>query len=169
MPKRPRLDVLTTPEIPVHLFGAGDVEQILEMERWRLQKFLTGTRYQLAPSGGQIGKGRQGSRRVFRIEDVYRIGIAGFLVRDGFAPNCVSSVLQWIEDKDLLSFDQHGRTVPPVVGFVRGNDEPKFKEISDSEAVSAAANSGVIYYALRLDQIIEGIVERVAKWREGGL
>src|SRR5580693_2468820 len=109
MKKGLKRDVLTAPELRVHIFGAGDVEQILEMESWRLQKFLSGKVYDLTPSEGQIGKGRQGSRRVFRIQDVYRIGIAGFLVRDGFAPNCVSSVLQWIEDQDLLSFDEKGR------------------------------------------------------------
>jgi len=139
------------------------------METWRLQKFLTGTRYHLSSSGGQIGKRRQGSRRVFRIEDVYRIGIAGFLVRDGFAPNCVSSVLQWIEDQDLIEFDEKGRTAPPTICFVRGKDGPEFRGMSDSEAVSTTANSGVIYYVLRLDQIIKGIDERVEKWRKGEL
>ena len=168
MKKGPKRDVLPTPPIPVHIFGAGDVEQILGMESWRLQKFLSGKRYQLTPSG-QIGKRMQGSRRVFRIEDVYRIGIAGFLVRDGFAPNFVSSVLQWIENEDLIAFDEKGRMPPLTVGFVRGKEFPEFRELSASDAIDATSDSGVIYYVLRLDQIIAGIDESVARWKEGEL
>jgi hypothetical protein len=169
MRKRLKQDALSTPEIAFPVFGAGDVEQILGMESWRLQKFLSGKRYKLTPSGGQIGKGKQGSRRVFQIEDVYRIGIAGFLVRDGFSANCASGLLQWIEHQDLIGFDEKGRTTPPTIGFIRGKDGPEFRPISESETASATANSGVIYYVLRLDQIIAGIDERVAKWRKGGL
>jgi hypothetical protein len=152
MKKGLKPEALTTPELPVHNFGAGDVEKILEMESWRLQKFLSGKRYQLTPSGGQIGKGTGSSRRVFRIEDVYRIGVAGFLVRDGFAPNCVSSLLQWIENQDLIGFDEKGRTTPPTIAFMRGEDGPEFAEMADPEPAHATADSGVIYYALRVDQ-----------------
>jgi hypothetical protein len=169
MRKGLKRDVLTTPEVQVHIFGAGDVEQILEMESWRLQKFLSGKRYQLTPSGGQIGRGRQGSRRVFRVQDVYRLGIAGFLVRDGFAPNCVSSVLQWIEDEDLINFGEKGRTNLPTIGFVRGTDGPKFAEVSDSETILPPAQVGAVYYVLRLAQIVQRIDDRVEKWRKGGL
>lgn len=147
------------------VFGAGEVEQILDIDSWRLQKFVSGKTYRLKPEE-QIGKGGQGSRRVFRIEDVYRIGIANFLVRDGFSAKHVSEVLQWIEDQDLISFDEKGRVEPPTIGFVRA-EKPEFRETSASETPKATANSGAIYYALPLDQIIEGIDEQVRKWKRG--
>lgn len=114
----PHGDVFATPELPVRWFGAGEVAAILEIESWRLQKFLSGKRYQLSPEG-HIGKGGQGSRRLFSIEDIYRIGIADFLTRDGFSPKWVSSVLERIEDGDLLAFDSEGEIKSPVITFKR--------------------------------------------------
>ena len=68
----------------------------------------------------------------------------------------------------MLSFGEKGRTVPPVVAFVRGK-EPEFREIHESEKASATADSGAIYYVLRVDQIITTIDERLKKWKKGEL
>jgi len=164
--KHAKTDVLSTPELSLRTFGFGDVLRIVGIEKWRLQNFLNGRRFHLSATGGQLGKG-QGSRRMFRLEDLYRIGIADFLVRDGFAPNCVSSVLQWIEDQDLISFDEKGRADPPTIGFVREKDGPKLANVADSETILPSAQSGVVYYVLPLAQIVQGIDDRIEKMKGG--
>ena len=145
--------VLGGPTVPVHIFGAGDVEQILGIESWRLQKFLSGRRYPLKPSG-QIGKARQGSRRLFRVEDLYRLAIADFLVKDGFSPKFVCSVLDFIDDSDLLSFGEGGRKRPPVIGAFRGPEGPQFAYRSGRDKESP-------YYVLDLGQKVDEVDRRV--------
>src|SRR4030095_8659152 len=86
------------PELPVHIFRSGDLTRILGIERWRLEKFLTGKQYQLSPSG-QLGRGK-GSWRLFSHQDIYRLGIANWVVQDGFSAKFISFVLREIEDSD---------------------------------------------------------------------
>ena len=163
-----KADSLSTPELPLPTFGFGDVLKIADIPKWRLQNFLAGKRFQLSATGGQLGKG-QGSRRLFLLKDLYRIAIADFLVRDGFASTAVSEALQRIEDLDLINFDETGRTTPPTIGFVRGKEEPQFKEVSSSAVTHATAKSGSLYYLLPLDQIVAAIDDRVSKWKKGEL
>jgi hypothetical protein len=145
----------------VHVFGAGDVEKLLRIESWRLQKFLSSSRYQLTPSG-RLGKDRQGSRRLFRLEDLYRIAIADLLVRDGFSPKFVSRALQFIENSDLLRFDDKGRERPPLLGVIRGLNEPEFAYISRLES-----RKGRPYYVIDLGQIVEDVDGRVHQYTAG--
>ena len=140
--------IFELPEVPSHVFLAGDVTAILGIENWRLQKFLSGKHYQLT-SSGRPGKG-QGTRRLFRLEDVYRIGIANFLVNDGFAPDFVSKVLEFIEDSDLISFDAEGRKRNSLIGFFRGVHGPDFRPISRS---AQRPGNDAPYYLLDLDHI----------------
>ena len=111
---------LDGPTLPVHIFGAGDAEQILRIESWRLQKFLSGKRYQLTPSG-RIGKGRQGSRRVFLpgglVSDRHcRFSREGWL----FSPSLLGQALQFIENSDLLSFGERVGNVHPWLVLFAG-------------------------------------------------
>lgn len=155
-------DVLATPELNTHIYGAADVEKILGIESWRLQKFLSGKRYQLRPSGEQLGRGgRQGMRRVFRAEDIYRIGIANYLVRDGFAADFVSEVLQFIEDNDLVSFGPNGLERPPSIGFLRTGKERKIGYVSDDGADPVRKQA---YYILDLPAIIGEINRSIREY-----
>lgn len=145
-------------ELRVHVFGAGDVEKLLRIKSWRLQKFLSSNRYQLTPSG-RLGKDRQGSRRLFRLEDLYRIAIADFLVRDGFSPKFVSRALQFIENSDLLNFGEKGRQVPPLLGVVRRLKGPEFEYMPESESSEWRP-----YYVIDLGQIVEDVDRRVHQY-----
>src|SRR5436309_3271092 len=99
---RDALEFLTGPEYRVPQFSAGAVAEILGLgEVWKLQKILE--RYGLEASG-QLGVGK-GSRRWFTTTDVYRIGTAIFLGKDGFAPKLIAEILEQIDDRELIDFD----------------------------------------------------------------
>jgi hypothetical protein len=151
-------DVLSTPELPVHTFGFGDVLRIVDTKKWRLQNFLSGTRFRLSATGGQLGRG-QGSRRLFRLQDLYRIAIADVLVKDGFSPKLVSDVLQFIEDSDLVSYGEKGLERMPAIGLFRGEDWPRVEYISDSHRVRHSGDNAP-FYVLDLERITEEIAHR---------
>lgn len=148
----------STPEVPVHIFRAGDLTRILGMERWRLEKFLTGKQYQLSPSG-QIGKGK-GSWRLFSHQDIYRLGIASFMVKDGFSATFVSLVLRAIEDSDLLEVDENGETIVSDQGIFRSETGPRVRLISSGAKEKP-------YYVLPLRQLIAEIDERILAHNKG--
>jgi hypothetical protein len=150
-------DVFRTAELPSHFYRAGDLIRVLGIEKWRLQKFLSGKRYPLS-SSGQIGKGPS-SWRLFSLEDMYRIGIAYFLTRDGFTPKHISEALQFIEGSDLIDFGPEGRKRPPLIGFVRGPKEAKTVYIPRTRAISAGSDAP--YYVLDLERIISEIDRRI--------
>lgn len=85
-------------------FSIGEAVEILEMPIWRLKKFLDLSFYQLR-AAKPFGRGK-GKRRMFSTEDLYRIAIANFLLKDGFAPKLVVQVLEQIDDKTLKNYDQ---------------------------------------------------------------
>jgi len=151
-------DFFQQPEMQVHIFRAGDLTRILEMERWRLEKFLTGKLYQLSPSG-QIGKGK-GSWRLFSHQDIYRLGIANFMLKDGFSATFVSLVLRAIEDSDLLDVDENGQTTVPDQGIFRSNTGPRVGFI-----VRGAKEQP--YYVLPLRQLIADIHKRISAHSKG--
>jgi DNA-binding transcriptional MerR regulator len=147
-------DFFNTPPLQVPRFGAGEVAEILGIESWRLQKYLSGKTYQLS-SEGHIGKGGQGSRRLFSVEDICRIGIADFLTKDGFSHKWVSSVLQQIEDQDLLSLGPEGQSNPPVVAF-RRDGRKRILQFG-----SAKHEGGERYYELNTTRIIADVDRRI--------
>jgi hypothetical protein len=145
------LDVFNLPELPVHIYRAGDVVRILGIERWRLEKFITGTQYRLSPYG-HLGKGK-GSWRLYSLEDLYRLGIATRMAEDGFTAKFISAVLQEIEDRDLLEIDQSGIAVPPNVGLFRTEKGPVARFLYAHERDTP-------YYVLKLGKLIEEIDSR---------
>src|SRR5215813_13729023 len=110
-------DPFRTAELPPPEFRVGDVVRILGMPKWRLEKFLTGERYKLSPSG-YVGVGR-GAWRVFKHQDLYRLAIAYQMTLDGFTPTLVSDVLQEIRDQELLEVDESGESTAFRIGLVR--------------------------------------------------
>ncbi len=87
-------------------FSIGEAAELLKMPIWRIQTFLDLDFYPLSPATPGRGKGR---RRMFSTEDLYRIAIADFLLKDGFAPKLVAAVLGEIpEDEKFTSYDEKG-------------------------------------------------------------
>lgn len=161
--KTRRGDLFKTAELPSHIYRAGDVIRVLGIDKWRLQKFLSGKRYRLS-SSGQIGKGPS-SWRVFSLDDVYRIGIAYSLTKDGFSPKHISETLQFIEDSDLIEFGAEGRKRPPLVGFMRGPKEARVVYIPRTKAIFAPSDAP--YYVLDLERIVAEIDRRIEELVSG--
>jgi hypothetical protein len=141
---------------PAHIFRAGDVVSILGIERWRLEKFITGTQYKLTPSG-HLGEGK-GSWRLFSLEDMYRLGIATRMVEDGFTAKFISFVLQEIEDADLLVLDMEGNSNAPEVGIFRRPKGPIVHPFFSNEKERP-------YYVLPLSELLNDINKRIYKLR----
>jgi hypothetical protein len=146
------------PALPTHIFRSGDISAILGIEKWRLEKFLTGKQYQLSASG-QLGKG-QGSWRLFSHQDLYRLGIANFMVRDGFSTKFISFVLREIEDSDLLDIDQNGNTNVSDQAIFRGDTGPRLGFVGSYPKERP-------YYVLPLRQLIADIDRRISERRKG--
>jgi DNA-binding transcriptional MerR regulator len=99
-----------TPPGELLTFGTGDVAKILAVPIWRIQSYIDSPKYRLSPSG-RLGSG-SGSRRVFSTEDVYRIGIADYLVRVGFVYKFVAKIVQMLDEEDLFgSFNSEGQEI----------------------------------------------------------
>src|SRR6266496_3802574 len=152
-------DVFATQMIDVPRFGSGQVAEILGVELWQLNRFLS--RYELT-SSGQLGEGR-GSRRLYTTEDVYRIRAAMFLIRDGFAQKLVAQIMPRLEDEDFQGrhdsegeFREFGIALSrskkgPAVNLFRADAPPKIDPDSDT------------YYALRLSTITQIVDRRIAE------
>jgi hypothetical protein len=142
-------------------FGTGEAAEILGVPIWRLQKFLDSRQYNLSP-GGKLGEGR-GSRRVFSQEDLHRIALANWLVRDGFAPQFVGSVLQNIEDYLLgVYVNQEGEETPLGIAFYRGKDGPIVRTYAVGKQLPAGKKDSP-YYRIDLDDVFRPIDKRIAK------
>ena len=154
--------VFKTRALPVHIFRAGDVMRILRVEKWRLEKYLTGKQYRLSPSG-HLGKGH-GSWRLFSRQDLYRLGVANQLVEDGFTAKFVSFVLQAIEDSQLLELDEHGEANVSDMGIFRTPKGP----IVEFMGTRRSANSSIeLYYVLHLQRLIKQIDSRILSVMKG--
>jgi hypothetical protein len=144
-------------------FGTGEVaKDILRVPLWRLQKFLS-PQYQLSSSNQLGGKGH-GSRRVFSLDDVYRIAIAGRLTGDGFLPKLIGEIMAELENHKLIDRDAEGEEVVlgitlsrgtkgVEIGFFRSDHPPEMKV------------GGPVYYALDFSEIIDQINARISKLR----
>ena len=151
-------DLFPTSVLPTHIFRAGDVGQILGIEKWRLEKFLTGKQYRLTPSG-HLGQGRK-PWRIFSHKDLYRLAIANRMVEDGFTAKFVSMVLQEIEDHELLEVNQRGDRTAPDVCLVRTQKGPQV-------GLLRAHMKPEPYYVLRLGELIRSVDERILDDRKG--
>jgi hypothetical protein len=149
--KRLSPDFFQTPELPVHIFRASDVTGILGIEKWRLEKFLTGTQYKLSPSG-HIGKGK-GSWRLFSHHDLFRLATASRMVDDGFTVKLVSTVLQNIDDNELLETDEHGESTALDLGIFRTEEGPQVGFLGAFKTQP--------YYVLPLRQLISDVNQRI--------
>lgn len=169
MPRK-KIDVLDVwpkgKEIDLPRYSFGAVCEVLGLEAWRLQKFLDSPRYRLKASG-HLGEGK-GSRKWFSTEDIYRIGIANFLAKDGFAPKLIVEMLERIGDSDLIGFDEHGE-VHTGITLTRTDKGPKldfFRLKSRQDFVQR----GSVYYILELDQVtgkIDRKIKELAKMKAG--
>ena len=99
-------DVFGGESYEVPRFSTGEAAEVLKMPIWRLQKFLDLESYLLSPTT-QLGRGK-GKRRMFSTKGLYRVAIADFLLKDGFAPKIVAKVLEEIEDKEFIIYDEKG-------------------------------------------------------------
>jgi hypothetical protein len=127
------------------------------MEKWRLEKYLTGKQYHLSPSG-HIGKG-VGSWRLFSHQDLYRLGIADTLVKDGFTAKFVSFVLENIEDRELLERDIPGEIASPDLGIFRTASGPELKFVSRG---SIGHKQGP-YYVIPLSDLLRETDQRISQ------
>jgi len=143
-------------KLPTHIFRAGDVEEILGIERWRLAKFLTGKQYRLSPSA-QIGRGPK-PWRIFSHQDLYRLAIANRMVEDGFTAKFVSMVLQEIEDRELLEADSRGESTSPDIGIVRTSEGPTVR------LMGPHLKQG-LYYVLKLSELIKDVDREILRHR----
>ncbi len=145
-------------------FGTGEVAEILGVPMWRLHKFLS-PQYQLSSTEQLGGKGH-GSRRVFTVDDVYRIAIAGRLNGDGFAPKFIGEIMSHLKEHELIDRDNQGEEVVMGITFTRGKKgvQPRVLPSGSPELKVA----GDTYYALDFMDIIDEINARIAKLRERG-
>jgi hypothetical protein len=145
-------DPFRTSELPTPYYQAGQVARILKMDPGRLQKFLVGKNYRLVPQGRHVGKG-QGSRRLFNRGDIFRLGIANHLVKDGFSPNFVSYILQELEDAELLQMDSD-------VGFFRSSEKPTVGFVSHGRSMDQREQA---YYVLHLTRLLAEIDDAISR------
>jgi DNA-binding transcriptional MerR regulator len=142
-------------------FGTGEAAEILGVPIWRLQKFLDSRQYNLSPSG-KLGRGR-GSRRVFSQEDLHRIALANWLVKDGFAPQFVGSVVQQLDDNEVgVYLDQEGEETSLGVAFYRAQDEPSVRIYRVRNAPTMGQKNSP-FYRLDLDEVFGGVDRRMRK------
>ena len=153
------MDPLATPPVELHTFSSGQAANILGLEMWRLQRLLGDPRNRLSPFG-QLGKGR-GSRRLFSVEDLYRIGIACFMIRDGFATKFVSSFLQFIEKGDLTRVDDKGNFERFGILFRREKGKPRMEPFPSGQPPEIKVG-GPVYYALDLGDVTRHIDDQIS-------
>lgn len=157
-------DALDVGSFPRRTFSAKTVLAVLGMESWRLQKFLTSPQYGLSASG-QVGEG-VGSRRLFSIEDIYRIGIADHLVRDGFGHKHVATAVQQLEDDDLIPIGDEGEELAALPHVFIGSEESlhvRAVRNQDSIASVTSKTKTSSFYFLDLAAVINPIRERISQ------
>src|SRR5260370_33925081 len=118
--------LLTMEELKMPRFSAKDVAELLAVPNWRLQKFLNSPQFGLSSAGHLIGRGR-GSRRTFSRNDLYLIGLAARLVRDGFAAKFIGQVVESLADIRFVEMDEQGNELTLGIVFGRGAKGPKIE------------------------------------------
>jgi hypothetical protein len=141
-------------------YGTGEAAEILDIPIWRLQKFLDSQQYNLS-SEGKLGGGR-GSRRVFSPEDLNRVALANWLVKDGFAPQFVGSVVQQLDDNEVgVYVNIEGEETPLGLAFYRGSDGPKIRTHFVKWAPALGGEESPFYW-LVLDDVFKEVRQRIA-------
>jgi hypothetical protein len=146
-------------EVPA--FGTGDAAEILGIPIWRLQKFIDSRQYNISPEG-KLGQGR-GSRRVFSQEDLHRIALANWLVKDGFAPQFVGSVVQHLDDNQVgVYLGLEGEETSLGLALYRGEERPTVRTYFVGSA-PALGQKNSPFYRLDLDDVFAEVDRRIAK------
>jgi hypothetical protein len=160
-PKRHQSNFFITQTATLPEFGTGEAAEILDLPIWRLQKFLDSRQYNL-DSAGKLGRGR-GSRRVFSREDLHRIALANWLVRDGFTPQFVGTVVQQLSDNEVgVYIDHEGEETSLGVAFYRGAEGPTVRVYTVQRA-PALGEKNSPFYRLDLDDVFREIDQRINK------
>jgi hypothetical protein len=141
-------------------FFTGEVAELVGIPMWRLQKFLDSPQYRLSSTRKGTG---HGSRRLFSLDDVYKIGIASGMVEDGFAAPFVGTVVEQIEDDDLREHwnDRTGEHLGryDYFGLRRGGKgKPEFHH--------RVTSTEPYYYTFPFAQLVLDVYKRI-KAREG--
>jgi hypothetical protein len=161
--KNPTEDILRSPTVPLRKFGTGEVARILETEIWRVQKYLDSPKYGIKPRAEPLGTGK-GSRRLFEELDVFRLGIAEQLVRNGFSYKFVSAALQQLEDNDLLGpFSEDGEELDLIYLLSGGEDYVQIHGIGRDKTTREMAKSAhnTSFYILDLNDVIKRIQRKM--------
>lgn len=156
-------DVLHSPSVPLATFGTGDVARILGTEIWRVQKFLDSPKYRITPTASGLGTGK-GSRRVFTDADVYRLGIAEHLVRNGFSYKFVSETLKQLDDRDLLGpFTEEGEERDVVYLLSGGEQTLQVRETGREKTLREMVRTARApsFYVLDVNAVISEIQKRM--------
>jgi hypothetical protein len=159
--KHQSTDFIRTAPAPVPEFGTGEAAEILDIPIWRLQKFLDSGQYNL-DSAGKLGRGR-GSRRVFSREDLYRIALANWLIKDGFTPQFVGSVVPQLSDNEVgVHIDHEGEETSLCVAFYRGAEGPTVR-VHEVQQAPALGKKDSPFYRLDLDDVWREVDRRINK------
>jgi hypothetical protein len=153
--------LLPKAELELRRFSAGEVAEFLLLPSWRLQKFLNSPQYGLSSAGQLVGKGR-GSRRTFSRNDLYLIGLAALLVRDGFAAKFVGQVLEELRDVRLVDWDKNGDEFTLGIAFGRGVRGPRI-ELFRSENPPQVGIGAPFYYAVDLNDVIQVVEKQITR------
>lgn len=149
------------PELPPPAsYSTGDAADILSIPMWRLQKFLSSPAYRLSAFDQLGGKGK-GSRRMFSMESLYRLGTAIRLVQDGFTPKFVGSALKHLDQGDFREIDEQGRYVYPGILFRRTPKGPQVDFFASGNPPEIKPEGWAVYYALDLRSVIEWVNKRI--------
>jgi DNA-binding transcriptional MerR regulator len=156
--KKPQeVDLLEMGGVELETFGTGEVARLLDVEIWRVQKYLDSPKYQLSPSG-KLGFGR-GSRRVFTRQDLYRLAIANWMRRDGFDAAFIAHALQSLRDEEVLGVGEEEREIDYVLAVRRSGAGPVV-EVKTEGRISQAPREKY-YYVLRLREVIAEVAMRI--------
>jgi DNA-binding transcriptional MerR regulator len=96
-------DVFGGEALEIPILSSGEVVEILRIKPGRLERFLANY-----PLDAFQPKEGQGHRRLFRPDDVRRLGIAKRLLDDGFRPQFVADIVKHMRDERLIDYDEKG-------------------------------------------------------------
>lgn len=158
-------DILDTPSTSVYNFTSKQVASILELEPWRLQKFLNSPQYNLDKSD-RLGDGT-GSRRVFSNLDIYRLGLAAHLVNDGFGYRFVAAAIQQLERDDFIRIEEGKEVEVPSLVLFGKEESLQIRAVYEGETITALCNriKHTSFYFLDVPAILAPITERITRVR----